>query len=346
MLDTSMGEGFLACTRNGRARGGAPDDRGVEIAAILIGAVTVVLMLPGAANELHTWRERRARGLSSLSESVRLEDVNLAGIPEPRKRRRRGVAAPRAEGMAAVYVRVSTAEQADPGLNGGSLESQEARCRALCEARGLSVARIFIDAGASGGSLERPALDELRASVEAGHVAAVVVYAVDRLSRSQADTLTLLQEFEQHGAGLMAASQDFDTTSPTGRAMLGMLAVFAELQRAEIRERTKAKLRAKRGRGEAVGRAAFGLKRDGAGFARDPETWPTLARILQERGEGRSCQAIADDLNRDGMPTPTAARGEARGLVAGPGRWHAATVAKLCRNPHVLSAAKTANGTA
>lgn len=266
--------------------------------------------------------------------------MNVASIPQPRKRRRKGAPAPRAEGKAALYVRVSTAEQADPGLNGGSLESQEARCRALCEARGLDVARVFIDGGESGGTLERPALTDLRASVAAGDVAVVVVYAVDRLSRSQADTLSLLREFEDHGAGLMAASQDFDTTSPTGRAMLGMLAVFAELQRAEIRERTKAKLRSKRAKGEAVSRSAFGLKRAGAGFERDPATWPVVARILSERGDGASCQAIADGLNRDAIPTATATRPSKRGLVDGPGKWHAATVAKLCRNPHVLGAAR------
>lgn len=265
--------------------------------------------------------------------------MNLAGIPEPRQRRRRGAAAPRAQGKAAIYVRVSTAEQADPTLNGGSLESQEAKCRALCEARSLDVVRVFIDAGQSGGTLDRPALAELRATVAAGDVAAVVVYAVDRLSRSQRDTLALLEEFEAHGAGLMAASQAFDTTSPTGRAMLGMLAVFAELQRAEIRERTKVALGRKRDRGEAVSRAAFGLRRAGSGFEADPTTWPVVARILAERGDGRSCQAIADGLNRDDVPTPTATRGGKRGLVAGPGRWHAATVAKLCRNPWVLRVA-------
>ena len=265
--------------------------------------------------------------------------MNVSSIPQPRKRRKRGTAAPAAEGKAALYVRVSTAEQSDPGLNGGSLESQEARCRALCEARGLEAARVFIDAGQSGGTLDRPGLAALRAAVAAGEVAVVVVYAVDRLSRKQSDTLALLEEFESHGAGLAAASQPFDTTTPTGRAMLGMLAVFAELQRAEIRERTKVALRAKRERGEAVGRTAFGLVRDGAGFERDPATWPTVARILSERAAGASCQAIADGLNREQVPTPTAARGEARGLVKGPGQWHAATVAGLCRNPHILAAA-------
>ncbi len=273
--------------------------------------------------------------------------MNLTAIPEPRKRRRKGETAPAAQGRAAIYVRVSTAEQADPGLNGGSLESQEAKCRALCEARGLDVARVFVDPGASGASLDRPGLDDLRAAVAAGEVAVVVVYAVDRLSRSQADTLELLREFEQHGAGLAAASQAFDTTTPMGRAMLGMLAIFAELQRAEIAERTRVALAAKASRGEAVGRAPFGLlrvEREGepAVFDRHPDEWATVARILTERGGGASCQAIADGLNGDGVPTPTAVRGERRGLVKGPGQWHAATVAKLCRNRHVLAAASEA----
>lgn len=118
-----------------------------------------------------------------------------------------------------------------------------------------------------------------------------------------------------------------------------MLAVFAELQRAEIRERTTVKLRQKKERGEATGRAPFGLVRAGAGFERDPDTWATVERILSERATGASTTAIAAGLNRDGVPTPSAARpNERRGLVEGPGQWHAATVAKLCRNHHVLRA--------
>src|SRR3954454_13401981 len=118
--------------------------------------------------------------------------------------------------------------------------------------------------------------------------------------------------------------------------MLGMLAVFAELQRAEIRERTRTALNRKREQGEAVSRAPFGLRRAGKGYEPEPGEWPTLARILDERGAGGSCQAIADALNAEKVPTPTATRGARRGLVEGPGRWHAATVAKLCRNPHIL----------
>lgn len=262
--------------------------------------------------------------------------MNLAGIPEPRPRRRKGTTAKRAQDRAAVYVRVSTDAQSDEG---GSLESQERACRALCEARGWEVAGVYVDAGESGGSLERPALAELRCEIRAGRVGVVVVYALDRLSRSQRDTLALLDEWAEQGAGLQAASQSFDTVSPTGRAMLGMLAVFAELQRAEIRERTRAELRRKTERGEAVGRTPFGLRRDGLGFAVEPDEWVTVARILTLRGEGATCQAIADTLNADGVPTSTATRGERRGRVSGPGGWHPATVAKLCRNPNIRAAA-------
>lgn len=255
--------------------------------------------------------------------------IDVTALPEPRRRRRRGHVAPQAEGRAAVYLRVSTEEQAEDACgNGGSLASQEDRCQALCAARGLEVAHIFADPGASGGTLERPGLAALRTAVAAGEVAVVVVFAVDRLSRRQADTLELLEEFERHGAGLAAASQAFDTTSPTGRAMLGMLAVFAELQRAEIRERTRHALAAKKRRGEAVSRTPLGLRRAGKGYEPDPATWPTVARVLTERAAGASCEAIAAGLNADGVPT-----------ASGAGRWHPPSVSKLCRNRWIRAAA-------
>lgn len=249
----------------------------------------------------------------------------LDSLPAPRSRRRKGPTAPTATHSAALYLRVSTDDQVD----GGSLESQESACRALCQARGLDVVAVFVDGGHSGGKLERPALMQLRAAVASGEVAVVVVYALDRLSRSQAHTLTLLEEFEAAGAGLAAASQPFDSTSATGKALLGMLAVFAELQRAEIRNRTKQALAAKRSRGEAISRTPFGLARDGARFVRCPDTWPVVERILRSRIDGQTCAAIAADLNAEGVATPT-----------GCGQWYAAGVARLARNPLILSAAK------
>lgn len=262
--------------------------------------------------------------------------LDLAALPQAKSRRRKGVASAAARGRAFIYVRCSTEAQVDET---GTLDSQEAACRALCSARAFDVAAVYVDAGESGGKLERPALTAMRAAVAAGDGSVVVVYALDRLSRSQRDTLALLDEFESAGAGLMAASQSFDTASPAGKALLGMLAVFAELQRDEIRARTRRALAAKSARGEAVGRTPFGLVRDGSGFARCSTTWPTVERILRERASGVTCEAIAASLNADHVPTATAAKGERRGLVDGPGQWSYGQVAKLCRNPRILNAA-------
>lgn len=262
--------------------------------------------------------------------------MNLAGLPDPRPRRRRGRASANAAGVAALYLRVSTDMQAEDGK---SLASQEEACRKACERKGLTVGRVFIDDGQSGGTLDRPAMTDLRASVAAGEVSAVIAYAIDRVSRRQSDLYALLEEFEQGGAGLVAASQDFDTTTPMGKAMLGMLGVFAELQREEIKARTRTALAGKKARGEAVGRTPFGLRRDGAGFEKHPAEWPIVARILSERTAGATCQNIAERLNADGVPTATAMRGEARGKVTGPGRWHPSRVASICSNDTIKRAA-------
>jgi site-specific DNA recombinase len=268
----------------------------------------------------------------------------VRAIPAPRNRRRKGSAAPGAVGMAAIYIRVSVDEQIESG-NGGSLESQEAACRAECAKRELEVVAVFRDNGFSGGTLQRPGLNELRATVKAGKVAAVVVYAVDRLSRRQADTLALLEEFKHYGAGLWSASQDFETATGTGKAMVGFLAIFAELQREEIRSRTKRALQMKMARGEAVGRTPFGVKielRHGRKRYAPAETWPIVRDILDQRQGGASCQKIADGLNAAGVLTPTGHRIKAggkvgRGPVRGAGKWSAATVAGLCSSRAVLA---------
>ncbi len=195
---------------------------------------------------------------------------------------------------------MSTDEQSD------SLTSQEAAPGVETAKRGLDVAAVYRDNGYSGGTIDRPALAELRAAVAAGEVAAVIVYAVDRLSRRQADTITLLEEFAAAGAGIASASQPFETTTPMGRAMIGFLAIFAELQRAEIQERTRVALRRKIAEGKPVGRTPYGVRIAGSGdrkqYALDPASCPTVELILAQRAGGRSCQWIADPAQPEGRP--------------------------------------------
>ena len=135
-----------------------------------------------------------------------------------------------------IYIRVSTTEQAEEGY---SLGEQEARLRKLCDAKGWILVKVYTDGGFSGGNMERPALQEMIKAIEKGEADIVLVDKLDRLSRSQFDTLYLINKvFEPNGVAFVSNNESFDTSTPFGRAMLGILAVFAELERERIKERT------------------------------------------------------------------------------------------------------------
>src|SRR6476659_1529927 len=155
------------------------------------------------------------------------------------------------------YSRVSREEQADSCLG---LEAQRQRIRAYCEMKGLHLATIFEDAGVSGGKAlaTRPAGARLMAEAKKNKPI-LIVAKFDRLFRSVADAAQTIADFDKRGIELVAIAEGFDMTSPYGRAMAQMASVFAELERAMIRERTKAAMNVKRGRGERIsGHAPYG----------------------------------------------------------------------------------------
>ena len=136
----------------------------------------------------------------------------------------------------ALYVRVSSREQADEGY---SIGEQTERLQKYAEAMGWDVAKIYVDPGYSGGNMDRPGLSELIRDVENGHIDKVVVYKLDRLSRSQFDTLYLIEKvFLTNDTDFVSMTENFNTSSPLGRAMIGFLAVFAQLEKDKIHERT------------------------------------------------------------------------------------------------------------
>ena len=147
----------------------------------------------------------------------------------------------------ALYPRVSTSRQYEDGY---SIGEQIDRLTKYCEAKGWKVFKIYTDAGYSGANTDRPALKEMVKAVEDGLVDIVLVYKLDRLSRSQKDTLSLIEHFEEHNVGFVSVTESFDTSTPYGKAMLGLLAVFAQLERDQIRERMSEgkKGRAKQGK--------------------------------------------------------------------------------------------------
>lgn len=134
-----------------------------------------------------------------------------------------------------IYVRVSTQEQAREGY---SIGEQIERLNKYCDAMGWTVVDTFVDPGYSGGDLNRPGLNAMTRLLEKEQIDKVVVYKLDRLSRSQKDTLYLIEDvFLTHKADFVSMNENFDTSTPFGRAMIGILAVFAQLEREQIKER-------------------------------------------------------------------------------------------------------------
>lgn len=146
----------------------------------------------------------------------------------------------------ALYIRVSTTRQE---LEGYSIPLQKERLIAYCKAKGWVVAGVFIDPGHSGSSLERPGLMQLMAAVKEKKFDVVLVYKLDRLSRSQKDTLFLIEDvFMANKVAFVSMQESFDTSTVFGVAMVGILSVFNQMERSTIVERT---MMGRAGRAEA-----------------------------------------------------------------------------------------------
>ncbi len=132
------------------------------------------------------------------------------------------------------YVRVSTENQ----LENYSIEEQTMRIRSYCQAKGWHLIKIYTDGGYSGGNINRPALQQMLTDMKRVTVDAIIVYKLDRLSLSQKDTLTLIEDHMlSAGVDFISINENFDTSSPFGRAMIGILSVFAQLEKDQITER-------------------------------------------------------------------------------------------------------------
>ena len=134
-----------------------------------------------------------------------------------------------------LYVRVSTQEQAKEGY---SIDEQIDRLKDYARAKGWIVVNVYVDGGYSGSNTNRPALKDMIKDVEAKKGDCVIVYKLDRLSRSQKDTLELIEDyFLTNNVDFVSMTENFDTSTPFGKAMIGILSVFAQLEREQIKER-------------------------------------------------------------------------------------------------------------
>lgn len=230
---------------------------------------------------------------------------------------------------AGLYIRVSTEEQAQEGY---SLDHQEERLIAYCMAKGYHVRKVYRDEGFSGKDTGRPAIQQLIADVSDKLLDVVIVLKLDRLSRRQKDVLYLLEDvFEPAGCGFQSATEPFDTTTPFGRAMLGMLAVFAQLERDNIIERSRngKAQKLKKGGMVNVPTQAYGYRYNKV--TEKMEILPEEEKVIKYiydlyinsyHGRSVGSEAIARILAAENIPTRKNGAG-----------WHRSTIHRILTNP-------------
>ncbi len=208
----------------------------------------------------------------------------------------------------AVYTRVSTDERLDQTFN--SIDAQREAGQAFILAQRsegwIPVADDYDDGGFSGGNMERPALKRLMADIEAGKVDVVVVYKIDRLSRSLADFARMVETFDRYRVSFSAVTQQINSATSMGRLMLNVLLSFAQFEREVTGERIRDKFAASKAKGMWMGGPLpLGYDVSNRQLVINEAEAKTVRHIWSRFAELRSTSALCRELGRDGVTTKT-----------------------------------------
>ena len=177
--------------------------------------------------------------------------------------------------MVALYGRVSTSMQEN------GLDAQIRSLTEYCQSRGMNQFEIFTDSNISGAKSSRPALDQMMAQIRAGRFKTIIVYSISRLARSSKHLITALDELKNLNVKFISLTENIDSETPTGKAVIVIISALAELERDIIRERVKNGLKAAKARGKRLGR---------------PKTCPS-EKIIELANHGFTQREIAHLLN-------------------------------------------------
>ena len=233
----------------------------------------------------------------------------------------------------AIYTRKSTDHNLDLEFN--SLDAQREACEAYIKSQAHEGWRLmperYDDGAFSGASLDRPALQKLLAEVRAGEIDIIVVYKVDRLTRSLADFAKLVELFDQHAVSFVSVTQSFNTTSSMGRLTLNVLLSFAQFEREVIGERVRDKIAASKRRGIWVGGPVpLGYAAINKKLVVVPEEAETVRWIFNRYLELGSVGLLVQDLDRKAIRTKR--RPGANGSMGGGVRFGVGMLAYLLKN--------------
>jgi DNA invertase Pin-like site-specific DNA recombinase len=207
----------------------------------------------------------------------------------------------------AIYTRKSSDEGLEQGFN--SLDAQREACAAYILSQAsegwVALPDIYDDGGISGGTLERPALQRLLAEVRDGRIDIIVVYKVDRLTRSLLDFSKLVEAFDKAGTSFVSITQSFNTTTSMGRLTLNMLLSFAQFEREVAAERIRDKIAASKAKGMWMGGTPpLGYEPDGRSL-KIVEPHAALVRdIFQRYLKLGNVRHVAEELKRDDVLAP------------------------------------------
>jgi DNA invertase Pin-like site-specific DNA recombinase len=203
----------------------------------------------------------------------------------------------------AVYTRKSSEEGLDQAFN--SLDAQREACEAYARSQRHEgwalLPTLYDDGGISGGTMERPALQQLLADIRSGKVNLILVYKVDRLTRSLADFAKIVEVLDAHDASFVSVTQQFNTTTSMGRLTLNMLLSFAQFQREVAGERIRDKIAASKRKGMWMGgNVPFGYQVHDRKLVIEPEEAEGVRHIYRRYLALGTVQLLRQDLAHDG----------------------------------------------
>lgn len=213
----------------------------------------------------------------------------------------------RARLRCAIYTRKSSEEGLDQDFN--SLEAQREACEAYIKSQSHEgwgqLAERYDDGGYSGGNMDRPALKELLEHVNAGRIDIIIVYKIDRLTRSLTDFARLAELLDEKKVSFVSVTQQFNTTTSMGRLMLNVLLSFAQFEREITGERIRDKIAASKKKGMWMGGPIpFGYRAEGRQLVVSETEATQVRRIFEMYLESRTVPALLDRLASEGIRTP------------------------------------------
>lgn len=236
----------------------------------------------------------------------------------------------------AIYTRKSTDEGLDQEFN--SLDAQREACEAYAVSQRhegwVVLPNRYDDGGFTGANMERPALQRLMNDIEAGMVDLILVYKVDRLSRSLLDFTKLVEVFDQCGVSFVSITQSFNTSTAMGKLVLNILLSFAEFERAIIAERVRDKIAGAKRKGKFTGGTpvlGYDVNPDSHKLVVNPNEARIVRNIFKRFAEIGSGQTIAKELNAKGITTKSWTTREGRFRPGKP--WDGPAIYRIIGNP-------------